>query len=115
MGADAVVVCFGLRFSLGTEDELNEDALEAFERRTDARMVAARKAGLQTYFGKVTSGGEYFLLVGRTIGEFGAEGLDQAALKEAEIIELMARTRTLLAKAGLAGEPELHVQFEAQY
>jgi hypothetical protein len=75
--ADSVVMCYGLRFSLGTDGALSDAALEPFELGSDPRMVAARRVGLKSYLGRVTSGGEYFLFVGTILGPFGLEGSSQ--------------------------------------
>jgi hypothetical protein len=115
MGADSVVVCYGLRYSIGLDEQLRDDALALFEEQTDPRMVAARKAGLRSYFGKVTDGGEYFLLIGTVIGTFGVEGRESIALEDARVTELMKDTQDRLDKAGLEGTPAFHVQLEAQY
>jgi hypothetical protein len=115
LGADAVVVCYGLRYSIGQDAALSDADLEPFERNTDHRVVAARRVGLQSYFGKVTDGGEYFLLVGTILGPYGVENHERDQVPDAKLAELMNRTRRLLAEAGLEGEPALHLQLEAQY
>lgn len=45
MSANACVVYFGLRF------DVPADGIEAVETRSDPRIVAARKAGLKSYWG----------------------------------------------------------------
>jgi hypothetical protein len=115
MGADSVVVCYGLRYSLGEEADLTEIDLEAIEEGTDPRIVAAHKVGLRSYFGRVTDGGEHFLILGTVLGNYGIEGMATTSLSDAELSEMMDRTRRRLLDAGLKGEPALHVQLEAQY
>ena len=65
--------------------------------------------------GRVTDGGEYFLLVGTILGPYGVENHERDVVPDGELAELMNRTRRLLLEAGLQGEPALHLQLEAQY
>jgi hypothetical protein len=115
MGADSVVVCYGLRYSLGLDGHLSDAALEALEQGSDPRLVAAKRAGLKSYYGRVTDAGEYFLLIGTILGTFGIEGLHSTALSEERLRDVARNTRERLGRAGLEGEPSLHVQLEAQY
>ena len=115
MGADNVIVCYGVRYSLGLDGELDDEALVPYETLTDPRLVAARRVGLNYYLGKVTDGGEYFLLVGGIIGTFGAQGSLEREVSDAELAETMRRTKAKLEEAGLEGTSALHVQLEAQY
>ena len=115
MGADSVVLCYGLRFSLGSDSQLSNEELESLEDGTEARVAAARRVGLQSQFGRVTDGGEYFLLIGMLFGPFGIQGRERGEFPDAVLAETAARTKRLLREAGLDGEPALHVQLEAQY
>jgi hypothetical protein len=115
MGADSVVVCHGLRYSLGSDGALSEATLGELEGGSDARIVAAKRVGLKSYYGRVTDGGEYFLFVGAMLGTFGLEGRQSTALSEEKLGEIARDTRERLKRAGLEGEPALHVQLEAQY
>lgn len=110
MGADAFVVYFGLRFPVDGGAEL-----EALERREDARIHAARKARLKTFFGRATEGEPYFLLVGTELGQFGIQGRMAAELSEAELRRVMEETKEKLRRAGLEGEPALHLRVIAQF
>jgi hypothetical protein len=67
MGADSVVVCYGLRYSLGADGVLTDADLEPFERNTDHRIVTARRVGLRSHFGKVTDGGSTSFLSGQSL------------------------------------------------
>jgi len=113
MGADNVTVCYGLRFGLG--DNVSDADLEPFELNADARMVAAAGVELESYFGRVTDGGEYFLLVGVILGSVGVEEESHVEIQDDNLTTRMTRTRELLVEAGLRGRPALHFQLEAQY
>src|SRR5947209_19296171 len=81
MGADSCVVYYGVRYQVTDETEL-----EQLEARTHPLMEAAKRVGLQHYWGNFsTDGGDYhLLLVGREIGIFGIEGLGERELADAE-------------------------------
>jgi hypothetical protein len=111
MGADAFVVFFGVRHTVPSDEEL--DRLES---RKDQRLIAARKAKLKTYFGRLTDGSPHFLLIGYHVGTFGVENSAQAALTLQQVNEIMEETKQKLQAAGLdKEEPKLYFQFEAQY
>ena len=110
MGADSFVVYFGVRYTVESEDELAR-----LERRDDPRLVAARKAGLQTYFGRPTEGVDHFLLVGSELGNFGVQGMMDGELTEGELRRVAAETTEKLVHAGLEGSPKLYLQVIAQY
>jgi hypothetical protein len=115
MGADRVVVCYGVRYSLGLDGALPDGLLTALEAGAESRLIAARRAGLKAYWGKVTDGGEYFLLIGTMLGSFGIEGSEHLLASDEELTEVAKLTRERLARAGLRGVAGLHVQLEAQY
>ena len=115
MGADSMVVVYGLRYSLGLDGEVDDASLEPFETKEDPRIRAASRAGLETWFGKVADGGEYFLLVGTILGSFGAEGLERAQFTIDELGRVATSTQDGLRQAALEGTPMLHVQFQADY
>jgi hypothetical protein len=85
MGADAFHVFFGVRHLIQSEQEL-----AALEDRTDTRLVAARKARLNTCFGRATDGTSHLLLIGYDLGTFGVENQVES-------------------------EPRFYFQLEAQY
>jgi hypothetical protein len=109
MGADSFVVYYGLRYVVADED------IEAVERRTDHRVIAARRTKLQTYFGRLTDGEPHFLFVGTQLGVFGVENDSLQAYDAPALERIINDTRRKLAEAGLPGEPQLHLQLQAQY
>jgi hypothetical protein len=115
MGADNVIVCYGIRYSLGADGSLPEELIESLEAGTESRLVAARSARLRAYWGRVTDGGEYFLLIGQVLGTFGVQGAAALTVSDEQFASLVADTKRRLHSAGLTGEPGLHVQLEAQY
>lgn len=115
MGADSVGICYGLRYPLGVDAELSDEMLLPLEQGKDPRMIAAKRVGLGSWFGRDTDGGQYFLYVGTFLGFSGVEGKQQLEVTDAALQETMRHTRELLTRAGLDGTPALHIQLEAQY
>lgn len=109
MGADALIVFYGLRFSL------NDAEVDAIENRTDARVIAAQRAKLQTYCGRVTDGQPHFLLIGTRLGVFGVENESERSIDAPQWEQVTRETTAKLVAAGLTDPPQLHFQLEAQY
>jgi hypothetical protein len=109
LGADAFIAFYGLRYTL-TDAEM-----DAVEQNSDERVVAARRAKLQTYSGRLTDGQPSFLLVGTRLGVFGLENESERSVDGAQLEQIMRDTAAKLQTAGLPGAPQLHLQFEAQY
>lgn len=109
MGADAFIALYGLRYTLAG------DEAEAIEEGSDARVVAARRAKLQTHFGRLTDGEPHFLLIGTRLGVFGSENESARSVDASELEQITRDTAAKLREAGLSGTPKLHLQFEAQY
>jgi hypothetical protein len=109
VGADAVIAFYGLRFTL-TDLEI-----VAVEEATDARVVAAKRAKLHTYSGRLTDGQPHFLFVGTRLGVFGAQNDSQRSFDTPFVEQIMRETTAKLQSSGLQGVPQLHLQLEAQY
>jgi hypothetical protein len=108
MSADACVVYYGLRF------EVAPDEIEALERRTDQRMVAARSAGLKTFWANFGAPDKrYLLFVGAELGLLGLEGEAAVQVDDRELQAIIESTVAKLQSAGLPGEPKLHMQWYA--
>jgi hypothetical protein len=109
LGADAFIAFYGLRYTL-TDAEI-----DTVEQNTDERQVAARRAKLQTYFGRLTDGEPYFLFVGTRLGVFGVENESERSVDATQLEQIMRDTAAKLESAGLRGAPQLHLQLQAQY
>jgi hypothetical protein len=109
MGADAFVAFYSVRYILA------DDEVEAVETNRDRRVVAARGTKLQLHMGRLTDGEPYFLLIGLRLGVFGVENDSYRSFDALSLERIMVDTRGKLAEAGLSGEPQLHLQLEAQY
>lgn len=109
LGADAFIAFYGLRYTL-TDAEM-----EAVEDNTDARVVAAKRAKLQTYSGRLSDGQPYFLFVGTQLGVFGVQNDSKRSFSTSFVEQVIRDTTAKLQTAGLQGEPQLHLQLEVQY
>ena len=112
MGADSCVVYYGVRYQVTDDTEL-----EQLEARTHPLMQAAKRVGLQHYWGNFSmEGREYhLLLVGREIGVFGLEGISERELGDAEFQQVMQDTRERLQRGGFSLVPALQIQFEPDF
>lgn len=108
MSASACVAFLGLRY------ELIGDEIENLEERTDPRQVAAKRAGLTTYWGNF--GGDrarYVLLIGTKIAILGPESHLSSATTFDQMSQVMLETKTRVGDAGLLGEVGLHLEWLA--
>jgi hypothetical protein len=107
MSAESVLVCYGVRYEIVAETEV-----EQLERRTHAKLASARQVHLKHWWGRFADreGERTFLFVGAIIGNFGAEGATSAQLTETELSELIQTTKARLAEGGIDDEPALFVQ-----
>jgi len=112
MGADSFIAFYGIKFEL---DPDNEEELDACDTDADPRCLQARRAGLETFTGRMTEGEDYFLYVGRRVAWLGIEH-DQHLRQSAEqLASVAADVKAKLRAADFAQPPELHFQFIGQY
>ncbi|MBY8825116.1 hypothetical protein [Sphingomonas colocasiae] len=107
MSASACVAFYGLRFMI------LPDEIEDLEARTDPRQIAARRAGLATYWGNF--GGEndgYVLFVGTKVAFLGPENAPASALPHKQMLQLMSDTMERLNVVGLAGDVGLYMEWQ---
>src|SRR5580704_19165992 len=96
MSADACVAFYGLRFEVSRSD------IERLEARSDARMIAARRAGLEHFWGNFAAPAErYCLFVGAQLAILGPENKAEFALPSHHLLALMESTKAKLQTAGL--------------
>ena len=112
MGADAFAAFYGIRLMIdGDEDE----DLEPYEDESHEDIRRAHDEGLDTYFGRLTDGEPYFLLVGKRLAVLGVENEPDCVISDGEFARITAEVRRKLAAAGLKETPALHLQLDAQY
>jgi len=70
---------------------------------------------LKTWWGRLTDGGYYFLMVGAEVGRFGSEASLAQTVPLQDLLKLGEDMRERLKAAGFEEEPALHVQMEAEY
>lgn len=110
MGADAFVAYFGLKYTLPPDADVTE-----LEEMSDARVVTARRAGLDTCWGRLTDGEYYYLLIGAELGVFGVEGIQDLSLSHDDVSRTAEKTAAKLKAAGFSDAPAFHFQLDAQY
>jgi len=112
MSADGFVVYYGLRWDISQDDKATVTALET---RQDYRLQAARRHGLDTYWGRTEQEDRYFLAVGKELGVFGGENHNVARFEDVELLMIMDQTKRKLKAAGFDGIPALLCQYEPDY
>ena len=110
MGADAFHAFYGLRYEVADADEVDE-----LDEKNDPRLAAAKKGRLHVCTGRMTDGEPYFLFIGRHLGMFGVEGETEKSFDMQDLSKQAEETASKLQEVGLAGEPRLWFQLEAQY
>jgi hypothetical protein len=106
MSANACIAFYGIRF------EIESNEIDALEARSDARLQAARKAGLKHYWANFGLPGErYLLFVGAKLGMLGPENSAEVHLRLGDLHEVFDSTKRKLAAAGMSGEPALYLQW----
>ena len=109
MGADAVVIFYGVRYQVTDEPEIRQ-----LMARTHPLVQAAEEAGLQHYSGNFSiDGGEYYLLyIGREMASIGYEGLSELELPDEQFAKIQEETRERLKRGGFSLVPAFFAQFE---
>ena len=109
MGADAVVIFYGVRYQVTDVAEIRE--LESDKHRL---VQAAEEAGLQHYCGNFSlDGRDYYLLyIGREIASIGYEGLSELELSDEQFASIREETKEKLKRAGFSLVPAFFAQFE---
>jgi hypothetical protein len=107
MSAETFIAYFGLRF------EVDPDEIEDVEGRTDRRVVAARRVGLQCYWGVFGENQEsYRLYIGAQLGLLGAENKECINIPLDAVQRRIDITKAKLIEAGFEDAPSFHLQWE---
>ncbi len=112
MGADAFAAFYGIRLVIEVEDD--ED-LEPYEDESHDDIQRAHHVDLDTYFGRLTDGEPYFLLVGKQLAVLGVEFDPDCVISDGEFARIAEEVRRKLAAAGFEETPALYLQLDAQY
>jgi hypothetical protein len=112
MGADAFAAFYGIRLTVEGDDD---STLEPYEDGSHETMRRAHDADLDTYFGRLTDGEPYFLLVGKQLAILGVENAADCVVSDADFARITTETRRRLVTAGFAEQPALYLQLDAQY
>jgi hypothetical protein len=105
--ASTTIAFYGVRF------RPSEAEIGALEDRSHAAVLAARKAGLQYYWGNFGMPGEsYFLFVGKLLGKLGDEDGSELRFDPERLSEIAAEVSGKLSMAGFPERPALLLQFQ---
>ncbi|HJT35521.1 MAG TPA: hypothetical protein VJ783_26070 [Pirellulales bacterium] len=104
MSTNAALVFYGVRF------EIDENEIEACERRSDSRIAVARRHGLAHFFENMDEGRRFVLFVGARLGWLGPENSSEVQIGSIELSDLIKKTDASLAEAGFQG-PSLYMQW----
>ena len=109
MGADAVVLFYGVRYQVTDESEITK-----LSAGTHPLIEAAERVGLEHYWGNFSlEGGEYYLLyIGNEIASLGYEGISELELPDERFAMIREETKTKLKKGGFSLVPSLFAQFD---
>jgi len=108
MSSSACVVFYGLKYEIppGSVTDLLEE-------RRDPRMLAAKSARLDVYWGNFGGIDErYLLFIGKRLALLGPEDQPEIALSSDELQRLAVEVDQRLEDASFAGSPALHVVWE---
>jgi hypothetical protein len=107
VSTDYFVVYYGVRKSITPEEgeQMTEDETSL--------ACRARHVGLDLWWSNFTYGEEeqYFLLVGREIGVYGAEHEYEKRLVDRDLLRIMEETRESLRGLQVEEEPALYLQW----
>src|SRR5262245_1814947 len=108
MSAGSCVAFFGVRYDIA------EDELELLETRSHPKLVAARKGGLESYWGNFDAPSErFFLFVGFKLGILGDEDQSEVRFDADQLANVVVSTKDKLNRASFDGTPALYVQWMA--
>ena len=110
MGSDAFIGFYGIEETIPADTDVTP-----LENRTDDRIVRARKNKLDVWWGRVTDGRDYHLLIGKKIADLGAEGAEGVTITNTDFAGVQEDVKRKLAGAGFVEEPKLILKYEAQY
>ncbi len=105
MSAAACVLFIGLRYDLA------EHEVAGCEERSDPRLIAARRQGLASYWGRFIGSARHVLLVGTKLSVVGPEDQLAARFPADYLAATIEQTCAHLVLAGLDGDVALHVEF----
>lgn len=112
MGADAVVIYYGVRDTVTNDDE---EQIEMLETRQHWTQQSARNARLNHWWGLLTDGSDYHILLGKEVGIFGLEGDYHKSIDLTTLHQMKEEVQAAFQELGIKESPSLHIQLEADY
>lgn len=106
MSSDCCVAYIGLRFDI----QISE--LDALESKRDARQIAAKSAGLETYwanFGGIED--RYVLFVGSRVAVLGPEDTPNLQISSERLLAMLSDTSARLKSVGMTAPVTLNLEW----
>ncbi len=106
MSASACVAYIGVRYDVAANE------IDDLEMRCDKRQIAAKTAGLKSYWGNFGGTSEkHVLFVGTEIAILGVEGIQNIQLSSDRILAIISDTKVRLEAVGLSGLVTLNLEW----
>jgi hypothetical protein len=112
MGADSIFFYYGVKRTIPLADA---EQIEELEEDKHPICSLAYDHKLQFAWGCLTDGADYFVLIGRELGNCGVEGISELTITDAQFSEIVEKTKQRLKSAGITEAPAIHIQLQAQY
>jgi len=105
--ADTTIVFYGIKL------EVSHDDLDELESRSHPMLVAARKVGLENYWGNFAAPDErYLLFVGKSLGKLGVEDRTEIQIDVNDLAKTAEIVVEKLQDAGIPGTASLHLDYQ---
>ncbi len=105
--ADTTIVFYGIR------QEVGDDDLDELESRSHPMQIAAKKVGLESYWGNFAAPAErYLLFVGKLLGKLGAEDRMEIQINADDFANIAKAVDTKLGDAGISEIASLHLDYQ---
>jgi|688.fasta_scaffold310791_2 hypothetical protein len=105
--ADTTIAFYGVKFEMGDLD------LDLLESRIHPFQIAAKRFGLDSYWGNFEGPNERFLLfVGRLLGKLGFEDRMEIQMTPDELMNVVQTVTAKLRDAGISDAAMLHLDFQ---
>ncbi len=102
-----MIVFYGVRL------EVNDCDLDDLESRSHPMQIAAKRVGLESYWGNFAAPKErYFLFVGKLLGKLGVEDRMEIQLNADDFANTATVVAAKLGDAGISHKPFLHLDYQ---
>lgn len=105
--ANTTIVFYGIRL------EVSDDDLDALESRSHPMQIAAKSAGLESYWGNFAAPNErYLLFIGKLLGKLGVEDRMEVQITADEFANTAKAVSAKLSNAGVSEAASLYLDYQ---